>query len=228
MPLIENTTLEGRAALYRDRTDAGVQLARMLAPVLEPADRLLAIPAGGVPVAAALARQVERPFGVVVVSKITLPWNSEVGFGAVAWDGTVRLNEELIRRLGLTGDQVERGIAQTRERVQHRVSRFGCDPAPDLSGGVVLIDDGLASGFTMQVGVEAARRAGASRIIVAVPTGLGRTLRLLESMAEQVICPNVREGLVFAVADAYREWRDISEQEAMLLFSEQERRSGSR
>jgi putative phosphoribosyl transferase len=108
-----------------------------------------------------------------VVSKITLPWDTEAGYGAVAFDGTVRLNKDFLSHSGMTKRQIQKGIDQTTQKVLRRVKKFRGDRTlPDLAKHpAILVDDGLASGFTMLVAIEALRNSGAPNICIAVPTG---------------------------------------------------------
>lgn len=133
---------------------------------------VLAVPAGGVPVTGVIARRLAISLEVAVVSKISLPWNTEAGYGAVAFDGTMRLNEDLVAHLGLTEEQIQEGVNQTTQKVIRRIKRFRGDrPFPDLTQRpAILVDDGLASGFTMLVAIEALRKTGTGAICVAVPT----------------------------------------------------------
>jgi putative phosphoribosyl transferase len=155
-----------------------------------------------------------------VVSKITLPWNTEAGYGAVAFDGTMRLNEGLLPRLGLLEEQIQQGIEQTTQKVLRRVKRFRGDrPFPDLAEcWAILVDDGLASGFTMLVAVGALRNAGARHLCVAVPTGHGSALPRMAQEVEALYCANIRGDFSFAVADAYEAWSDVAEEEAIALY----------
>jgi putative phosphoribosyl transferase len=211
--------LRDRSRVFRDRAHAGIVLAEMLAELRGDDARIFAIPAGGVPVAAALARALDLPLGVAVVSKVTPPWNSEVGYGAVAFAGSVLLNEPLIQAFGLTRPEVEEGVAATREKVARRVVALGGEVTAETVGKTsVLVDDGLASGFTMRAAIRALRRVGALRIVIAVPTGSLRTVRLLEPEVDELYCANVRGGQSFAVADAYEHWADVAESEAAALL----------
>jgi putative phosphoribosyl transferase len=217
--------LRERTRVFRDRTHAGEILAGMLAPDLPPGAIVLAIPAGGVPVGAEVARRLGLPLDLAVVSKILLPWDTEAGYGAVAFDGTVRLNEPLVTALGLPAQTVEAGLAATRERVARRVRTLRRNrPLPDpRAGAAVLVDDGLASGFTMLVAIEALRRSEAAAVFVAVPTGHLSALERLAPHVDRLYCANVRSGRSFAVAAAYEQWADVSEDEvrAILLRREQ-------
>lgn len=212
MDWIDDEKLRDRIDVFRDRTDAGAALARLM-PRSAGTRRILAIPAGGVPVALEMARLLEWPLDVAVVSKITLPWNTEAGYGAVAFDGSVLLNEELVRLCDLSEGDVARGVANTRRKVERRARRLRGSAAPLALDGeaVVLVDDGLASGFTMLAAIQACRRAGAGHLTVAVPTGHTGALDRVGARADLVVCANVRGGPRFAVADAYLHWTDVPE-----------------
>ena len=213
--------LREREGVFRDRGHAGRMLAGLLERSGERSDTVLALPAGGVPVAAPLAERMGRALDVAVVSKILLPWNTEAGYGAVAFDGTVRLNTALVDRLGLSRDDVEKGIDETRRKVEHRVRLFRGDrPPPELTGrSVVLVDDGLASGFTMLAALDAVRRREPGRIVVAVPTGHSGALERISGQTDDLYCANVRTGFPFAVAAAYRSWSDVTEEEVLDILS---------
>ena len=214
--LIERDDLRDRPGVFADRDEAGRTVAEMLRGDDLCDGVLLAVPAGGIPVAAAVADVCGLPLEVAVVSKITLPWNTEAGYGAVAFDGTVVLNDALVRHLGLTEEEAERGVEATRRKVARRRQALrGERPMPDLSGTTaILVDDGLASGFTMRCALEALGRRAVSRRIVAVPTAHEESLDRIADLADAIYCPNVRSGMPFAVADAYRCWYDVSEEEA--------------
>jgi predicted phosphoribosyltransferase len=206
-----------KTGIFQDRAAAGVVLAGLLEAQNLPAPLLLGIPAGGVPVAVVLSRTLGWPVRVAVVSKALLPWTTEAGFGAVAWDGTVRLNQELLSRLGLTAEEQEAGLAATRAKVARRVQAFGpVGILPELTGrAAVLVDDGLASGFTMLTAAVALRKTSAASIVVAVPTAHAEAVRLLADEVDLICCANLRGGYPFAVAAAYRNWRDVTEAEAL-------------
>jgi predicted phosphoribosyltransferase len=163
---------------------------------------------------------------VAVVSKITLPWNSEAGYGAVAFDGSCLLNEAMIKAVGLSESEVSRGIEKTRAKVLRRVAVLRKEAAviEMTTRQVLVVDDGLASGFTMQAAVDALRRAGAKSIVVAVPTGHESSIQLLAKTADNVCCANVRTGSSFAVAAAYQQWGDVSEAEALHALQEYRRK----
>lgn len=218
--IVDLPRMRERAPVFRDRTHAGETLAGMVEHLEFSDPIVLAIPAGGLPVASTMTEELGWPLDVAVVSKITLPWNTEAGYGAVAFDGTLRLNEAMIDRSGLSDDEVGAGIESTRRKVASRVARLREGwPALDLRArAAILVDDGLASGFTMRVAIEAVRKLDPGSITIATPTGPAHTVTALSHRVDSVYCANVRSGIRFAVADAYERWRDVGEEEAARLL----------
>jgi len=227
--IYEIEELRNRIGVFTDRYQAGQVLAGLLGQLDLQSPLVLAIPAGGVPVAVPLAEALSCQLDVAVVSKITLPWNSEAGYGAVAFDGSCLLNEAMIKAVGLSDAEVSRGIEKTREKVLRRIAvlRKRAAVIEMTTRQVLVVDDGLASGFTMQAAVDALHRAGAKSIVVAVPTGHENSLQFLAKTADNVCCANVRTGPSFAVAAAYQQWGDVSEAEALHALQEYQTRQSS-
>ncbi|MFQ5938356.1 MAG: phosphoribosyltransferase [Acidiferrobacterales bacterium] len=216
----ELTPLRDRLGVFRDRAHAGQVLADMLARYRHSDSLVLGIPAGGIPVAAQIARRLQLPLDVAVVSKITLPWNSESGFGAVAFDGSVHLNAELVPHLHLSAADINDSVAKTTAKVKGRVERLcGRRPRPRLTGRtIILVDDGLASGFTMRVAIETLSKRRTDHIIVAVPTAHTRAAEKIRPHVAELYCANLRGGWSFAVADAYQLWYDVEDAEVSRLL----------
>ena len=214
--ILEIEKLRDRTGLFADRYEAGQVLSGLVGQLDLQHPLVFAIPAGGLPVAVPLAEALNCQLDVAVVSKITLPWNTEAGYGAVSFDGSYLLNEAMIRAVGLDESDVTRGLEETRAKVVRRVAALRKGrPMPDMHAHeVIVVDDGLASGFTMRVAVAALRRAGARELIVAVPTGHEDSVRSLAEKVDIVCCPNIRGGRSFAVASVYQHWSDVSEAEA--------------
>ena len=211
--------LRNRVRVFRDRASAGKVLAGMLEEYRSSNAVVMGIPAGGIAVAVEIARDLYLPLDIAVVSKITLPWNPEAGYGAVAFDGTVMLNEELLSRLNLSKQEIQTGIKKTEQKVAKRVVMFREDrPLPDFKRPIILVDDGLASGFTLRVAIKALRQTGATKIILAVPTGHLESAQMILEGVESIYCPNLRSGASFAVADAYEQWDDLAEKEVIKLL----------
>ena len=207
--------------MFRDRAHAGEVLAGMLEAYRDSSALVLAIPAGGVPVAAEIARRLGLALDVAVVSKILLPWTTEAGFGAVAFDGSVWINEADVLDYHLSRADVQRSTASARDKVERRLRRLrGKRPLPSFAARqLILVDDGIAAGSTLRTAIGALRRQGASEIVVAVPTGHLRSVQLIAELADAVYCANVRGGSRFAVADAYEEWRDLNEDEVAAILA---------
>lgn len=218
----ENPELRNRSTVFAERTDAGNQLAKLMHEWRNRDAVVAAIPAGGVPVGIAVSQALELPFDVLVVSKMTLPWNSEAGYGAMAADGTVQVNQALVAATGLDADAVDNGIEVTRKKVAQREQRYR-ELVPQHTfqdKSVILVDDGLASGFTMRVAIESTRNRKAEKVIVAVPTGHHTAIERVARNCDRLYCANIREGFRFAVADAYRHWSDVSETEVVDLLKQ--------
>jgi predicted phosphoribosyltransferase len=200
---------------FKDREAAGRAVAGMLKNYKDSNAIVLAIPAGGVPVAAEIARALGLPLEVTPVSKVLFPWTTEGGFGAVAFDGSVWIDQAAVENFGLDEGQIEKAIAGARAKVERRNPRLRSGKALlELSDRtLILVDDGIAAGSTMRTAIAALRKAGAGRIVVAVPTAHERSLEALRKLADDIVCPNIRSGMRFAVADAYEEWRDLSDDE---------------
>lgn len=216
--ITDNPRFREQVFIFFDRHDAGRQLGDFVSNIPGIADPfVLAIPAGGVPIGREVARALGAPFSLAVVRKIRIPGTTESGFGAVTWDGKVLINEPLKNALGLTQQQVETAVAETKNNVQERLARFlGNRPLPTFRRKtVILTDDGLASGFTMLAAVRALRPEKPARIIVAVPTASASSAELVAREADLVACLNIRSGRTFAVADAYREWHDLDDREVL-------------
>jgi predicted phosphoribosyltransferase len=223
--VIEVPEMRNRTRIFKSRTHAGRVLAGLLKPYCPHECVIFAIPSGGVPIGMEISAGLNLPLEIAVVSKITLPWNTEAGYGAVAFNGTVKLNNGLISRLRLSDSQIRDGIESTLEKVQRRVGQFrGERPLPDIAGKIaVLVDDGIASGFTLLTGIDALRSMRPAGVFAASPTGNLDSVLKIATEADLVFCANIRSGRTFAVADAYEEWADIEESQAVRMFTEFQR-----
>jgi len=213
-------------AIFDNRYDAGRQLAAKLGEYRGKLVVVLAIPNGGVPVGMEVALALEADFDLVVSRKIPLPLNTEAGFGAVADDGTVILNEEMVRRAGLTQSQIDSQVNQVRAEIRRRRLLYRQDRPPALVGGktVIITDDGLASGFTMLATVKSMRSRRPKEIIVAVPVSSASALEEVGKVADKVVTVATGSMPRFAVADFYRNWHDLSDDEVFRALEERRQR----
>ena len=175
---------------FRTRTDAGRQLAERLAGYANRSDVLiLALPRGGVPVAAEVAARLRAPLDVFLVRKLGAPGQPELAMGAIA-EGDVRvISQPVVRALGVQDSTIDRVAASERLELERRARLYrGSRPAPAVTDRVViLIDDGLATGATMEAAVVALRERKPARIVVAVPVGALETCERLEGIADEVV-----------------------------------------
>ncbi len=216
----EELGLRDREHVFRDRRDAGILLAEMLREYGGSNAYILAIPAGGVPVAKEMARLLSLRLDVAIARKVQLPDEPEAGFGAIGPDDVLVLNDDLIKDARLTQDVIEKQVLKARQSVRWREEIFRQNqPYPDLKRKIVIIvDDGLASGYTMLAVIRFARERGASKVIVAVPTASERGAEMMLQEADEVYVLNIRSGPVFAVAEAYEHWNDVSDEEALSIL----------
>jgi len=207
-------------APFHDRAAAGRTLARMLLRYRASETLVLAIPSGGVPVALEIAAALALPLEVVPVSKVLLPWNSEAGYGAVAFDGSLWIDPTAAKRWNLTREQMDQGIAEARAKVERRNLRLRAARAlPEVAGRTaILVDDGIAAGSTMRAAIAALRKLAPAQIVVAVPTAHESALEAIGELADEVCCANVRGGLRFAVAHAYEIWSDLTDDEVARML----------
>jgi putative phosphoribosyl transferase len=219
--IIEDTSFRDRVFVFQDRLDAGVLLFEKLREYANKEKAIiLALPAGGVPVGYAATKKLGITLGVMVVRKIQIPWNTEAGFGAIAWNGETVLNEPLVKQLGLTNEEIDEAISNTKRTIQDRLNKFtGNKPMPNLNGkAIILVDDGLASGFTMLAAARSAKKQTPEKTVVAVPIGSLGAINLLAKEVDEIVCLNQRTGLSFAVADAYKNWYDLTDEEVIRIL----------
>jgi predicted phosphoribosyltransferase len=216
--IVDEPIFRNRTCVFDDRLHAGELLAKKLEEYKGKKDTyVLAIPAGGVQVAFIVAKRLRIPLDLAITRKLHVPWNREVGFGAISWNGTIFLNESLITSLGLTRDDIDRCAVEEKEVIRRRLKKFrGDKPFPNLKNKTaIIVDDGLASGFSMLTTLKTIEQMDVKEKIVAIPTASTSAIDLIRPFADKVICLNIRSGPIFAVADAYKEWYDLEDEDVM-------------
>jgi len=208
--------------IFENRHDAGRQLAEKLSEYKRQPVVVLAIPNGGVPVALEVALALEADLALVISRKIPLPLSPEGGFGAVTDDGTIILNEEVVKRVGLSQQQINYQVSKVRADIKQRSILYqGNQPLPTVNGKtVIIIDDGLASGFTMMAAVESVRRRRPKEIVVATPVAPALAVKQLEKVADKVVTCATGYMPKFYVSDFYRYWHDLSDEEVIQCLKE--------
>ena len=219
--LIEDTKYRNKIHVFRDRLHAAKLLAEKLTSDMKNTI-LLAIPSGGVPIGRIITNSLGIDLDLILVRKLQIPWNTEAGFGAISWDGEIVLNEPLILHLGLTEDVIKKVIQETLNVINLRNEQFRDNrPFPNLEGKkVILVDDGLASGYTMLAAIKSVRKRNPNKITVAIPTASSSSIDSIINKVEEITCINIRSGGFFAVADAYINWYDLTDEEVIGFLSE--------
>jgi predicted phosphoribosyltransferase len=203
--------------LFEDRHDAGRKLAAGFAGYRGKRVVVLAIPNGGVPVGMELAAALGAELGVTVCRKIPIPLAPEGGLGAVAEDGTVYLNEAAVKHVGLTEEQLDYETSKVKAEIKKRCLLYQVDRLPLRLGNrtVIVVDDGLASGVTMTAAVEAVRARRPESIVAAAPVASALAARRLEKVADRVVTVATVNPPRFYVADYYRHWFDLSDDDVV-------------
>jgi putative phosphoribosyl transferase len=204
---------------FRDRKDAGQQLADLLQPLRGPDVVVLGLPRGGVPVAAEVARALSAPLDVIVVRKVGVPGQPELAMGAVG-EGGVRVVDERVARLAhVSPEEFARAGEREREELERRVQRFRGDRPPvPLTGRVaVLVDDGIATGSTARAACSVTRAMGAARVVLAAPVCARESARRLAPEVDQLVCLQ-SPGHFSAVGQFYDDFRATPDDEVIELL----------
>jgi putative phosphoribosyl transferase len=204
---------------FRDRADAGRQLAWRLQQYRMEAPIVVGLARGGVPVAAEAARALGAPLDVLVVGKLPCPWEPELALGAIGEGDAIVLNQPLIAGIGLAPADLKAVIEAERAELERRVARYrGGRPAAPVEGRtVIVVDDGLATGATARAAIKALRRRGARRVVLAVPVAPPQTVRALGGAADQVVALATPTAFL-AVGQSYEDFTQISDEDVTRLL----------
>ncbi len=207
---------------YADRSDAGRRLAGKLAHLKDQQPVVLALPRGGVAVGFEIARALDAPLDIVLVRKIGVPWQPELALGAVT-DGAspeIFIDRALADSLDVPDTYVEEETARQLEEIERRRKSY-CEgrPALEIAGRTaIVVDDGIATGATMRVALQAVRRRGPARLVLAVPVAPPDTLAALGKEADEAVCLEAPIGLG-AIGYFYRDFHQMSDAEVTDLLA---------
>ena len=207
--------------LFRDRRDAGQQLAERLVFLKEQPDVIvLGIPRGGVAVAAEVARALHAPLDVFIAHKLGAPFSPELAIGALTGAGEVLLDETLVAELRLSEKEIAREVEYQRKEIARRLAAFRRDRPPlDVKNKtVVLVDDGVATGSTTLAALRALRKQQPTRLILAIPVGPADTVQRLGRECDQVVVLDTPEPF-WAVGRFYVQFEQTSDAEVLELLS---------
>jgi predicted phosphoribosyltransferase len=205
---------------FADRHEAGRSLASLLGQYATGGDAVvLALPRGGVPVGYEVALALKAPFDVFVVRKIGVPHHRELAMGAVASGGTHAINHEVVSTLGITSAEFLATMREEFEELRRRENLYRQGrPSLDFAGKIViLVDDGLATGSSMRVAVDAVRAQNPARVVVAVPVAPIEARQELSKVADEVVCAHVPDPFI-AVGAHYRDFGQIDDRQVIELL----------
>jgi putative phosphoribosyl transferase len=204
---------------FEDRRDAGRRLAGKLSRFEGERPVVFALPRGGVPVGYEISRALGAPLDVFISRKLGAPGQPEFGIGAVAAGGVRILNQDVLRRLGITDDYVERITAQELAEVERRLRYFrGRRPETEVGGRTaILVDDGLATGVTARAAVQALRLRKPRRLVLAAPVCAAQTATLFRNAVDELVCL-VSPSDLGAIGFWYRNFEQTSDEEVVALL----------
>ncbi len=200
---------------FADREDAGRSLSDALGSYRDAGETVVyGLARGGVPVAAALARSLNLPLDVLAVRKVGAPGNPELAIGAVTNVGGLVINREVVNSLGVSQDDLQEAAHRERDELDRQTSAFGGESERVSPEGrtVILVDDGLATGASMEAAVDAVRTSGARRVVVAVPVASSSALERVERVADEVRC-TLTPPTFMAVGQWYEDFSQTSNEE---------------
>jgi putative phosphoribosyl transferase len=207
--------------VFKDRRDAGRQLAIVLSKRRYPHPVLvLGIPRGGVVVAYEVAEALSAPLDVIIARKIRAPYQPELGMGAVVdGDHITILNEELVRIVGVSPEYLKDEIAFQAEEINRRLKIYrGERPLPEISGKtVIVIDDGIATGYTFRTALEGLRRKNPATLIGAAPVAAQDSYEMLQPFADELICLSTPISFM-AVGNWYTDFEQVSDEEVVAIL----------
>ena len=204
-------------ARFADRAEAGRNLAPLLAARGFDKPVIFALPRGGVPVALPIAKALGAPLDLLLVRKLGVPWQPELGFGAIA-EGLEEplLNQEIIAHTGLTDNLIAPVLAAEKQELARRAVLYlkGRKRLDPKGRNVILVDDGLATGFTARAALQALRQRGAARLVLAVPIAAPESIAALKDVADEIIAVET-EDFHGGISASYVDFHQISDAEML-------------
>jgi len=207
--------------IYDSRETAGEILADNLEGLKLETPYILAILRGGIQVAEGIADKFKVPINPLAVKKLPSPGNPEYGFGAITEDGTKVLNEEAVGQLGLNDEIIEKISEKVVSEIQYRKEIYGgLDDEKIAKSDVIIVDDGIATGYSLIAGIKTVKKRNPKSLTIAVPVSTRNAYLKIKKLADYVICPLVSDDYFFAVAAYYKIWRNLSEDEIKTVLQE--------
>lgn len=209
--------------IFQNRIQAGEKLAQALKTLSLADPIVLALPRGGVPVGAAIAKSLTCALDVIPLIKIPIPWSPDESYGVVVMDGTFALNKPLMRRLELSAREIAMAMRTVLEEARRRETLYrGTRPFPPLEGKtVVLTDDGIASGYSMLEAAAFVRKRNALAVVAAAPIASDMASKMLSAEAgiNRLVTLSVDAEQLFSLSSHYKEFKPISDEDVVRFLS---------
>lgn len=209
---------------YDDRYQAGCVLVDLLKNYAKRTDVIvLALPRGGVPVGYEIAQKLSLPLDIFIVRKLGVPGHEELAMGAIASGGITVLNEEIVNLLHISTEAIDTIQKSEQEELLRREQVYrGKKPFPELSGKtIILVDDGIATGYTMRAAIAALKQKKPAKLIVAIPVAARSTCDEIAPLVDEIICP-MRPVNFYAVGLWYNDFSQTTDEEVMQLLQQRE------
>ncbi len=209
--------------MFKDRREAGRMLAERLSHYKGKDVVVLAIPRGGVIIGGEIAEQLKAPLDIVVARKIGAPGNPEYAVGAVSPDGTTYIDKEAVEILGISAKYLEEEKRRQMAEIERRMKRYRGSGEYAIAGKVaILVDDGVATGYTALAALEFIRKMAPSKLVFAVPVSPPGTLRKLRERSDEVICLETPDWFQ-AISQFYREFEQVKDEEVQRILRGKQR-----
>jgi len=207
--------------MFLDRMDAGEKLADSLYKFKDEDVIVLAVPRGGLAIAYDTIKRFGLKWDLIIPRKIGAPHNKEFAIGAVSVDGSYFLNKEYVKMLGISQDYIEKEVLEQISEIKRRMKEYrGKDTFPEVKDKtVIIIDDGIATGFTILAVIKAVKKQGAKKIILAIPVGPRETIEEFKEIVDEVICLYIPEKF-YAVGSYYENFEQVTDAEVFKIIHE--------
>lgn len=207
--------------MFKDRKDAGRRLMKEIVRFKDENPLILAIPRGGIIIAQEMIKELGLDWDLIIPRKIGAPYNKEVAIGAVSYDGSYFADKEYVDMLGISERYIEAEAVVQLEEIKRRMKEYkGNDDSPDVKDRtVIIVDDGIATGFTILAAIKSVKKQGARKVIIAAPVAPADTVEKLSGEVDEVICPEVPEEF-YAVGIHYENFGEVTDEEVAEIIKD--------
>lgn len=207
--------------IFLDREDAGKKLSEELKKFKNENPIVLAVPRGGVIIAYETIRQLGYKWDLIIPRKLGAPHNKEIAIGAVSADGTYFVNDYYVSRLGITKDYIEQEVSMEVKEIKRRLEEYrGSETLSNLKDKtVIIIDDGIATGYTILAAVKSIKKQEAKKIVLAVPVAPRETFEEFQEIVDEFICLYIPDDF-YAVGAYYSDFKQVEDDEIFRIIIE--------